>query len=133
MSVLREFAQRYLIPDASPLSPAERWRSTLAALLGMLLIQGILAVLPAQPRTAICRSALVGSKFGLSDSLSPPAISGLCPKLTVIKSKFSYYAHPLGETTQFVEAAFFLLALCRWRARPKQRPTIMPSREKKLH
>jgi CBS domain-containing membrane protein len=49
MSALREFAQRYLIPDAAPLSPAERWRSTLAALLGMLLIQGILAVLPAQP------------------------------------------------------------------------------------
>ena len=49
MSTLREFAQRYLIPDAAPLSPAERWRSTLAALLGMLLIQGILAVLPAQP------------------------------------------------------------------------------------
>ncbi len=49
MSALRESAQRYLIPDATPLSPAERWRSTLAALLGMLLIQGILAVLPAQP------------------------------------------------------------------------------------
>lgn len=49
MSALHEFAQRYLIPDAAPLSPAERWRSTLAALLGMLLIQGILAVLPAQP------------------------------------------------------------------------------------
>ena len=49
MSTLREFAQRYLIPDAAPLSPAERWRSTLAALLGMLLIQGILAVIPAQP------------------------------------------------------------------------------------
>ena len=49
MSTLREFAQRYLIPDAAPLSPAERWRSTLAALIGMLLIQGILAVLPAQP------------------------------------------------------------------------------------
>ena len=49
MSRLRTFAQRYLIPDATPLSPAERWRSTLAALLGMLLIQGILAVLPAQP------------------------------------------------------------------------------------
>lgn len=49
MSALHEFARRYLIPDAAPLSPAERWRSTLAALLGMLLIQGILAVLPAQP------------------------------------------------------------------------------------
>lgn len=49
MNALREFAQRYLIPDAAPLSPAERWRSALAALLGMLLIQGILAVLPAQP------------------------------------------------------------------------------------
>jgi len=49
MSSLRQFAQRYLIPDAAPLSSAERWRSTLAALIGMLLIQGILAVLPAQP------------------------------------------------------------------------------------
>ena len=49
MNSLREFTQRYLIPDAAQLSPAERWRSTLAALIGMLLIQGILAVIPAQP------------------------------------------------------------------------------------
>lgn len=45
----RRFASRYLIADAAPLSPAERWRSTLAAFFGMLLIQTVLMVLPGDP------------------------------------------------------------------------------------
>lgn len=45
----RRFASRYLIADAAPLSPAERRRSTLAAFLGMLLIQAVLVVLPGDP------------------------------------------------------------------------------------
>jgi len=42
----RQFVLRYLVADAPPLSMGERWRSAAAALLGMLLLQGILAVLP---------------------------------------------------------------------------------------
>lgn len=49
MHALRRFATRYLIADAAPLSSAERWRSSLAALAGMLLIQGVLAVAPVAP------------------------------------------------------------------------------------
>lgn len=49
MKTLRQFAQRYLIADAAPLSPRERWLSALAGLVGILLMQGILAVLPAGP------------------------------------------------------------------------------------
>lgn len=45
----RRFASHYLIADAAPLSPAERWRSTLAAFFGMLLIQAVLLVLPGNP------------------------------------------------------------------------------------
>jgi CBS domain-containing membrane protein len=44
MERLRLFVQRYLLADAAPLSPHERWRSALAAFLGMLLIEAILAV-----------------------------------------------------------------------------------------
>ena len=47
MDRLRQFAQRYLIADAAPLSARERWISALAGCLGILLMQGILAVLPA--------------------------------------------------------------------------------------
>jgi len=50
MAILRTltaFAHRHLLPDVTPLSPQERRRSVGAALLGMLLIQGILAVIPA--------------------------------------------------------------------------------------
>lgn len=49
MLALRRFASRYLIADAAPLSSAERWRSSLAGLVGMLLIQGVLAVAPVAP------------------------------------------------------------------------------------
>ena len=49
MRALRQFAQRYLIADAAPLSPRERALSALAGLLGILLMQGILAVLPVGP------------------------------------------------------------------------------------
>jgi CBS domain-containing membrane protein len=46
MSPLIEFARRHLIADAAPLSPAERRRSALAGLAGVLLAGAILAVLP---------------------------------------------------------------------------------------
>lgn len=49
MLALRRFASRYLIADAAPLSSAERWRSSLAGLFGMLLIQGVLTVAPVAP------------------------------------------------------------------------------------
>ena len=49
MNRLRQFALRYLIADAAPLSPRERSLSALAGLVGILLMQGILAVLPAGP------------------------------------------------------------------------------------
>ena len=49
MKALRQFSLRYLIADAAPLSRRERWYSALAALFGMLLMQGVLAVLPAGP------------------------------------------------------------------------------------
>ncbi|MFZ2855584.1 MAG: HPP family protein [Rhodocyclaceae bacterium] len=38
--------RHYLVADAQPLSRAERWRSALAALAGMLLLQGILTLIP---------------------------------------------------------------------------------------
>ena len=46
---LRGFSLRYLIADAAPLSPRERWSSALAGILGMLLMQAVLAVVPAGP------------------------------------------------------------------------------------
>ena len=46
INTLRSFAQRYLLADAAPLSRAERWRSTLAAFAGILLIEAILRILP---------------------------------------------------------------------------------------
>jgi CBS domain-containing membrane protein len=49
MNALRQFSLRYLIADAAALSPRERWLSALAGLVGILLMQGILAVLPAGP------------------------------------------------------------------------------------
>lgn len=47
LRTLTAFAHRHLLPDVTPLSSQERRRSVGAALLGMLLIQGILAVIPA--------------------------------------------------------------------------------------
>jgi CBS domain-containing membrane protein len=61
MAALREFTRRYLIPEAAPLSAAERWRSTLAALLGMLLIQGVLAVMPVKPEISYLLAPLGAS------------------------------------------------------------------------
>ncbi|MBL8481937.1 MAG: HPP family protein [Rhodocyclaceae bacterium] len=51
MRSLREFARRYLLADAAPLSSAERLRSAGGALAGMLIVEAILAVLPAAPAT----------------------------------------------------------------------------------
>ena len=49
MNALRQFTLRYLIADAAPLSARERWLSALAGLVGMLLMQAILAVVPVEP------------------------------------------------------------------------------------
>ncbi|HNF62790.1 MAG TPA: HPP family protein, partial [Rhodocyclaceae bacterium] len=51
MDALARFARRYLFADAAPLSPAERRRSALAALLGVLIFEGVLAVLPVAAET----------------------------------------------------------------------------------
>ena len=45
-AALDRFARRYLFADAAPLSPHERWRSAIAALLGVLIFEGVLFVLP---------------------------------------------------------------------------------------
>jgi len=45
-AALDRFARRYLFADAAPLSPHERWRSAVAALLGVLIFEGVLFVLP---------------------------------------------------------------------------------------
>lgn len=49
MDALRQFALRYLIADAAPLSARERNISALAGCLGILLMQGILGVWPGNP------------------------------------------------------------------------------------
>lgn len=46
---LHDFARRYLFADAAPISPPERHRSTLAALLGVMIFEGVLFVLPVSP------------------------------------------------------------------------------------
>lgn len=48
---LRDFALRHLVADAVPLSAAERWRSALAALVGFLIMEGVLTVLPVSAET----------------------------------------------------------------------------------
>jgi CBS domain-containing membrane protein len=50
MHAFRQFALRYLIADAVPLSARERWISALAGCLGIVLMQGVLAVLPVDSR-----------------------------------------------------------------------------------
>ncbi|MDE2441505.1 MAG: HPP family protein, partial [Betaproteobacteria bacterium] len=49
MESLRQFALRYLIADAAPLSARERNISALAGCIGILLMQGILGVWPGNP------------------------------------------------------------------------------------
>src|SRR5574343_208901 len=49
MNALRQFALRYLIADAAPLSARERWISALAGCLGIALMQAVLTVIPAAP------------------------------------------------------------------------------------
>jgi CBS domain-containing membrane protein len=44
---LTRFARRYVFADAAPLSSTERWRSAIAALLGVLIYEGVLFVVPA--------------------------------------------------------------------------------------
>lgn len=61
MNGLRQFAQRYLIADAVPLSARERWISALAGGLGILIMQGILAVLPAGPQVSYMLAPLGAS------------------------------------------------------------------------
>lgn len=50
MTILTRFARRYLLADAAPLSPTERWRSATAALLGLLIFEGVLFVVPVSPQ-----------------------------------------------------------------------------------
>lgn len=61
MEGLRQFALRYLIADAAPLSPRERLISALAGCLGLLLVQGILAVMPAGPQLSYLLAPLGAS------------------------------------------------------------------------
>lgn len=61
MEGLRQFALRYLIADAAPLSARERTISALAGCLGILLIQGILAVMPAGPQLSYLLAPLGAS------------------------------------------------------------------------
>src|SRR5574343_698042 len=49
MDALRQFALRYLIAEAAPLSARERTMSAIAGCLGILLMQGILAIWPGDP------------------------------------------------------------------------------------
>lgn len=51
MATLPDFARRYLVADATPLSPAERRRSAIAGLLGVLLFETLLHVLPVSEAT----------------------------------------------------------------------------------
>lgn len=51
MDAIRQFFRNYLIADAAPLSSAERWRSALAGLLGYLMLEALLTVLPVAPET----------------------------------------------------------------------------------
>lgn len=46
VQTLVQFSRTYLIADAAPLSVQERWRSAFAGLLGMLLLEALLTVLP---------------------------------------------------------------------------------------
>lgn len=46
LNALRQFLLSNFVSDAAPLSAGERWRSTLAGLVGMLLLEAILTVLP---------------------------------------------------------------------------------------
>jgi CBS domain-containing membrane protein len=46
MQAIHRFFRDYLVADAAPLSPAERRRSALAALLAILLLEALLALLP---------------------------------------------------------------------------------------
>ena len=61
MEALRQFAIRYLIADAVPLSARERWVSALSGCLGILLIQGILTVLPAGEKVSYMLAPLGAS------------------------------------------------------------------------
>lgn len=61
MDAARQFVLRYLIADAVPLSPRERWISALAGCLGILLMQGILAVLPVGAHVAYLLAPLGAS------------------------------------------------------------------------
>jgi CBS domain-containing membrane protein len=49
MNGLIDLLRRHLVSDAPPLTRAERWRSTIAGFLGLLLFEGVLFVLPLAP------------------------------------------------------------------------------------
>lgn len=58
MEFFRQFAARYLIGAAAPLSSRERWFSALAGFGGILLMQGVLAVLPVEPGVGVLLAPL---------------------------------------------------------------------------
>jgi CBS domain-containing membrane protein len=88
---LGQFARQYLIADAAPLSQSERAKSALAGLAGLLLIQGVLAVLPLDPAqrqfllpvgaTSIIMFALphspLGQPWSVAGGLLVSALAGL--------------------------------------------------------
>ncbi|MRR51256.1 MAG: CBS domain-containing protein [Rhodocyclaceae bacterium] len=91
MRSLSQFARQYLIAEAAPLSHSERAKSALAGLAGLLLIQGVLAVLPLDPAqrqfllpvgaTSIIMFALphspLGQPWSVAGGLLVSALAGL--------------------------------------------------------
>ena len=88
---LTRFARRYLIADAAPLSRAERLRSALAALIGLLIYEAVLFVAPVAPEarralaplgaTAVILFTLphspLAQPWSVAGGLLLPALTGL--------------------------------------------------------
>ncbi|HRH74029.1 HPP family protein [Zoogloea sp.] len=88
---LTRFARRYLVADAAPLSRAERLRSTVAALAGLLIYEAVLLVLPVAPEarralaplgaTAVILFTLphspLAQPWSVAGGLLLPALTGL--------------------------------------------------------
>ena len=90
-SALTRFARRYLVADAAPLSRAERLRSAVAALAGLLIYEAVLLVLPVAPEarrslaplgaTAVILFTLphspLAQPWSVAGGLLLPALTGL--------------------------------------------------------
>ena len=88
---LTRFARRYLIADAAPLSRAERLRSALAALIGLLIYEAVLFVAPVAPeaRRALAplgATAVILFTLPHSPLAQPWSVAGglLLPALTAL-------------------------------------------------